>query len=57
MLSAYPYIPLGSSILSYGLWAVLYLATILTKTAFSGMVYDNAAERVDEEFYSGDVEL
>ena len=43
--------------MSYGVWAILYLATILTKTAFSGRVYDNAAVRVDEEFYSGDVEL
>ena len=48
---------MGSSFFYYGLWLVLWLATVLTKTAFSGRVYDNAAARVDEEYYAGDVEL
>ena len=48
---------MGSSYFYYGLWALLWLATALTKGAFSDRVYDNAAVRVDEEFYAGDVEL
>ena len=57
ILNASPYIPMGSSYFYYGLWALLWLATALTKSTFSGRVYDNAAVRVDEEFYAGDVEL
>ena len=57
VLNTFPYLPLGSSYFYYGVWAILWLATYLTKSAFSGRVYDNAAVRVEEEYYSGDVEL
>ena len=56
-LCGMPFVPLGTSILLYPFYAVMWIATILTKTAFSGRVYDNAAVRVDEEYYSGAVEL
>ena len=56
-LNASPYIPVGSSFFYIGIWGLLWLATVLTKTSFSGRVYDNATVRVDEEYYSGDVEL
>ena len=56
-LCGMPFVPLATNILLYPYYALLWIATILTKTAFSDRVYDNAAIKVDEEYYSGDVEV
>ena len=47
---------MATNIFYYPYYALIWIAAILTKTAFSDRVTEWATVKVDEEYYSGDVE-
>ena len=47
---------MATNIFYYPYYALIWIAAILTKTAFSDRVTEWATLKVDEEYYSGDVE-